>query len=181
MLVLALRPLYQHRDEDERKALQMLRLRVKLKDARPEQVTDIGEGMTHRVGPEDDEPKGDEQPKVDEPIVTLDPEDDGGVVTIRRALPRTTQESSPQMSPQMSLEMSPQNISEGAVRVMRMIKEDDRIKVQTISDELNVSRRTVLRYVKELASVGLHFEGPTKKGRWVIDKCPVAKKKGGRK
>ena len=87
------------------------------------------------------------------------------------------QEGSPQMSPQMS----PQNISEGAVRVMRMIKEDDRIKVQTISDELNVSRRTVLRYVKELASVGLHFEGPTKKGRWVFEKCPVTKKKGGAK
>ena len=64
---------------------------------------------------------------------------------------------------------------------MRMIKEDDRIKVQVISDELNVSRRTVLRYVKELASVGLHFEGPTKKGHWVFEKCPVTKKKGGAK
>ena len=110
-------------------------------------------------------------------------EDDGCVVTIRRALPRTAQESSsqssPQSSPQMSLEMSPQNISEGAVRVMRMIKEDDRIKVQAISDELNVSRRTVLRYVKELGSVGLRFEGPTKKGRWVIEKQPVNNKKRG--
>ena len=100
---------------------------------------------------------------------------------LRKSTPQESgadaQESSPQMSPQMS----PQNISEGAVRVMRMIKEDDRIKVQTISDTLNVSRRTVLRYVKELASVGLHFEGPTKKGRWVFDKQPADKKKGGRK
>ena len=123
------------------------------------------------------------------PAPVWENEDDGCVVTIRRALPRTTQESSSQsspqmsleMSPQMSLEMSPQNISEGAVRVMRMIKEDDRIKVQVISDELNVSRRTVLRYVKELASVGLHFEGPTKKGRWVFAKQPAGKKKGGRR
>ena len=63
------------------------------------------------------------------PAPVWENEDDGCVVTIRRALPRTTQESSsqssPQSSPQMSLEMSPQNISEGAVRVMRMIKEDD--------------------------------------------------------
>ena len=59
--MLALRPLYQHRDENEGKALQMPRLHIKLKKARPEQMTDIGEGMTHRVGPEDDETNSDKQ------------------------------------------------------------------------------------------------------------------------
>ena len=62
-----------------------------------------------------------------------------------------------------------------------MVKADDRIKTQAMADELGVSKRMVLKYIKELSSVGLHFEGPTKKGRWVFDKQPADKKKGGRK
>ena len=64
--------------------------------------------------------------------------------------------------------------------MQKMVKADDRVKTQAMADELGVSKRMVLKYIKELASVGLHFEGPTKKGRWVFEKCPV-KKKGGRK
>ena len=87
------------------------------------------------------------------------------------------QESSPESSPQSS----PQNLSAGARFVLKMVKADDRVKTQAMADELGVSKRMVLKYIKELASVGLHFEGPTKKGRWVFDRCPVLKKKGGRK
>ena len=114
-------------------------------------------------------------------------EDDGCVVTIRRALPRvaqeitqeTTQESSPQSSPESSPQSSLQNLSAGARSVRKMVMADDRMKTHAMADELGVSKRMVLKYIKELASVGLRFEGPTKKGRWVFDKCPGAKKKGG--
>ena len=116
-------------------------------------------------------------------------EDDGCVVTIRRVLPRaaqeitqeTTQESSPQSSPETSPQISPQNLSDGARSVLKMVSADDRVKTQAMADELGVSKRMVLNYIKELASVGLHFEGPTKKGRWVIEKQPVNKKRGGTK
>ena len=50
-----------------------------------------------------------------------------------------------------------------------MIKADDHLKTQTMADRLGVSKRMVLKYIKELSVIGLHFEGPTKKGRWVID------------
>ena len=108
-------------------------------------------------------------------------EDDGCVVTIRRALPRATQEITQESSPESSPQSSPQNLSAGARVVLKMVKADDRVKTQTMADELGVSKRMVLKYIKELASVGLHFEGPTKKGRWVFDKQPADKKKGGRK
>ena len=87
------------------------------------------------------------------------------------------QESSPESSPQSS----PQNLSVGARFVLKMVKADDRVKTQAMADELGISKRMVLKYIKELASVGLHFEGPTKKGRWVFEKQLAGKKKGGRK
>ena len=65
--------------------------------------------------------------------------------------------------------------------MLKMVKADDRVKTQAMADELGVSKRMVLKYIKELASVGLHCEGPTKKGHWVFDKQPADKKKGGRK
>ena len=104
-------------------------------------------------------------------------EDDGCVVTIRRALPRTAQESSSQSSPESSPQSSPQNLSAGARSVLKMVKADDRVKTQAMADELGVSKRMVLKYIKELASVGLHFDGPTKKGRWVFEKILTSKVK----
>ena len=99
----------------------------------------------------------------------------------RKTTPQETgtdaQESSPESSPQSS----PQNLSAGARFVLKMVKADDRVKTQAMADELGVSKRMVLKYIKELASVGLHFEGPTKKGHWVFDKQPAGKKKGGRR
>ena len=50
-----------------------------------------------------------------------------------------------------------------------MIKADDHLKTQTMADRLGVSKRMVLKYIKELSAIGLHFEDPAKKGRWVID------------
>ncbi len=82
----------------------------------------------------------------------------------RSLSPQTTTETAQEMSPQMS----PQNISDGATSVLALIRSNDRIKVQEIADALNVSRRTVLRHIKGLSVVGLRFEGPTKKGRWVF-------------
>ena len=112
-------------------------------------------------------------------------EDDGCVVTIRRALPRTaqeitqetTQESSPQSSPESSPQSSLQNLSAGARSVRKMVMADDRMKTQAMADELGVSKRMVLKYIKELASVGLRFKGPTKKGRWVFEKNLTSKGK----
>ena len=99
---------------------------------------------------------------------------------LRKSTPQESgtdaQESLPESSPQSS----PQNLSAGARFVLKMVKADDRVKTQAMADELGVSERMVLKYIKELASVGLHFEGPTKKGRWVFDNQPVGKKKGGR-
>ena len=80
-----------------------------------------------------------------------------------------TQETSPQSSPQ--------NLSAGARSVLKMVAADDQMKTQAMADELGVSKRMVLKYIKELASIGLHFEGPTKKGRWVFD----TERKGGAK
>ena len=58
-----------------------------------------------------------------------------------------------------------------------MVAADGQMKTQVMADELGVSKRMVLKYIKELASIGLHFEGPTKKGRWVFD----TERKGGAK
>ena len=79
----------------------------------------------------------------------------------------TTTESSPESSPESSLE----SLSAGALSVLKMIKADNRLKTQMMADRLGVSKRTVLKYIKELSVIGLHFEGPTKKGRWVIDRA----------
>ena len=61
--------------------------------------------------------------------------------------------------------------------MLKMVKADDRVKTQAMADELGVSKRMVLKYIKELSVIGLYFEGPSKKGRWVFDTA----KKGGRK
>ena len=79
----------------------------------------------------------------------------------------TTTESSPESSPESSLE----SLSAGALSVLKMIKADNRLKTQMMADRLGVSKRTVLKYIKELSVIGLHFEGPTKKGCWVIDRA----------
>ena len=55
------------------------------------------------------------------------------------------------------------NLEKRVERLEKIV--DDRVKTQAMADELGVSKRMVLKYIKELASVGLHFEGPTKKGR----------------
>ncbi len=96
------------------------------------------------------------------------PKNEGKSTVDRGLSPQTTRETTTEMSPQMS----PQNISDGAAKVFALIRSNDRIKVQEIADALNVSRRTVLRHIKGLSEVGLHFEGPTKKGRWVFGPKP---------
>jgi biotin operon repressor len=90
----------------------------------------------------------------------------------RKMSPQTTLGTTLKVSPQMS----PQNIVDDVAKVESLIRSNDRIKVQEIADTLNVSRRTVLRHIKGLSAVGLHFEGPTKKGRWVFGPEPKGKR-----
>ena len=62
-----------------------------------------------------------------------------------------------------------QNMSPVYVKLLTVVKANDRIAVQPLADELGISKRQCERYIAELQEKGyLRSEGKTRSRRWVI-------------
>ena len=61
-------------------------------------------------------------------------------------------------------------ISESPIKkgILELLRTDGNMKQQDIADALNVSKRTVIRYMKEMEGTAICREGNNRSGRWVV-------------
>ena len=92
------------------------------------------------------------------------------------------QETAMETTIETAMEATIENLGEGARKVYEAISKNPTATLDQIAESVAMTREGVFYHVKSLRrDLGLRHEGPTKKGRWVFNKQPVAKKKGGRK
>ena len=81
----------------------------------------------------------------------------------------TTTEVSPQTTTETAQETAQENLSAEESRILGYIKANATITRKVLSEKLGISSDSVKRRLDALkAKLGLHHEGPTKKGRWVF-------------
>ena len=90
------------------------------------------------------------------------PQKNKGKLTADRSL-------SPQTSKESAQEIAQENLSVVESRIVAYIKANAAITRKLLSEKLGISSDSVKRRLEALkAKLGLHHEGPTKKGRWVF-------------
>ena len=90
------------------------------------------------------------------------PQKNKGKLTADRSL-------SPQTSKESTQEIAQENLSAEKSRIVAYIKANAAITRKLLSEKLGISSDSVKRRLEALkAKLGLHHEGPTKKGRWVF-------------
>ena len=100
-------------------------------------------------------------------------EGDFRVVIRRRAAQETTQET--------AQETTRENLSDVSRLIVDLIRADAAISRRVIAEKIGLSPDGVKYHLNLLKKkIGLRHEGPTKKGRWVIDGMPLRQKGGGK-
>ena len=94
------------------------------------------------------------------------PQKNKGKLTADRSLsPQTSKES----TQEIAQETAQENLSVEESRIVAYIKANAAITRKLLSEKLGISSDSVKRRLEALkAKLGLHHEGPTKKGRWVF-------------
>ena len=83
--------------------------------------------------------------------------------------PQTSKES----TQEIAQETAQENLSVEESRIVAYIKANAAITRKLLSEKLGISSDSVKRRLEALkAKLGLHHEGPTKKGRWVFAPRP---------
>ena len=93
-----------------------------------------------------------------------------GKLTADRSLsPQTSKES----AQEIAQETAQENLSVEESRIVDYIRSNAAITRKLLSEKLGISSDSVKRRLDALkAKLGLHHEGPTKKGRWVFGPKP---------
>ena len=87
--------------------------------------------------------------------------------------PQTTTEIAQETAQETTLETAQENLSAEESRIVDYIKANATITRKVLSEKLGISSDSVKRRLDALKTkLGLHHEGPTKKGRWVFDPRP---------
>ena len=86
---------------------------------------------------------------------------------------------SPQTTTETAQETAQENLSAEESRILDYIKANATITRKVLSEKLGISSDSVKRRLDALkAKLGLHHEGPTKKGRWVFGPKPSGTGRG---
>ena len=84
---------------------------------------------------------------------------------------------SPQTSRETAQETAQENLSAEESIIVDCIKANTAITRKLLSEKIGISSDSVKRRLEALkAKLGLHHEGPTKKGRWVFGSKPKGKR-----
>lgn len=83
--------------------------------------------------------------------------------------PQTSKESTQEIAQETPQEIAQEHLSVEESRIVAYIKANAAITRKLLSEKLGISSDSVKRRLDALkAKLGLHHEGPTKKGRWVF-------------
>ena len=98
------------------------------------------------------------------------PQKNKGKLTADHSLsPQTSKESTQEIAQETAQETAQENLSVEESRIVAYIRSNAAITRKLLSEKLGISSDSVKRRLDALkAKLGLHHEGPTKKGRWVF-------------
>ena len=97
-----------------------------------------------------------------------------GKLTADRSLsPQTSKETAQETAQETPQESAQEHLSVEESRIVDYIRSNAAITRKLLSEKLGISSDSVKRRLDALkAKLGLHHEGPTKKGRWVFGPKP---------
>ena len=98
------------------------------------------------------------------------PQENKGKLTADRSLsPQTSKETAQETAQETPQESAQEHLSVEESRIVDYIRSNAAITRKLLSEKLGISSDSVKRRLEALkAKLGLHHEGPTKKGRWVF-------------
>ena len=93
--------------------------------------------------------------------------------SMRKLSPQTSKETTIETTQETTIETTIENLREGTRAVYEAILSAPTNNLEQIAEKTGMTRDGVFYHVKVLRKeLGLHHEGPTKKGRWVFGPNP---------